>query len=269
MEYITLNNGISVPKIFFGTYRIHDNDDVTRVISDAYDAGYRAFDSAYFYKNEAELKEAFEALGIRDECIVTSKAWTDADTYDGVISQFNESEKNLGRADIYMLHWPMYDFKDRWRALEDLYLDGKISSIGVSNFKKHHLEELLGFARVKPVIDQIEAHAYLMDYETIDFCHENDIAVQAWRPLMRTGPMLQNEDIGKIAEKHGRTVAQICLRFLLQKGVCIVPKSTKPERMRENIDVFDFSLDEDDISFMEKLNTGYRTADDPDNFPKR
>ena len=269
MEYIKLNNGNTVPKIFFGTYRIHDNDKVTDVIRDAYDAGYRAFDSASYYRNERELRDAFETLGIRDEVTVTSKAWTDADTYDKVVEQFNESRRELGQVDIYMLHWPMYDFKDRWRALEDLYLDGQIKNIAVANFKKHHLEELLSFARVRPVIDQIEAHAYLMDYDTISFCHENDIAVQAWRPLMRTGPMLSNTEILKVAEKHGKTVAQVCLRFLLQKDVCIVPKSTKAYRMKENISLFDFKLDAEDMAFMESLNVGFRTADDPDNFPRR
>jgi diketogulonate reductase-like aldo/keto reductase len=269
MEYIKLNNGMTVPKIFFGTYRIHDNDDVTEVIRNAYDAGYRAFDSAYYYRNEDELRVAFDTLGIRDQVIVTSKAWTDADSYDGVVSQFRKSRKNLGKVDIYMLHWPMYDFRDRWKALEDLYLDGEIGTIAVANFKRHHLEELMGFARILPAINQIEAHCYLMDYDTISFCHENGIAVQAWRPLMRTGPMLSNNDISVVADRHGKTIAQVCLRFLLQKGVCIVPKSTRPERMKENISLFDFELDDRDMEFLNSLNIGFRTADDPDNFPKR
>ena len=267
MQYSTLHNGLQVPQVVFGTYRIHDNDSVERVIRDAYDCGYRMFDSASYYKNEAELKDAFEVLGVRDQVLITSKVWNDAKGYKGVLEEFEQSEQQLGRVDVYMLHWPCDEFLNRWKALESLYCAGRVKAIGVSNFKKHHLEKLLKEAMIKPMINQIEAHTYFMDRETIDFCREQGIVVQAWRPLMRTGNMLQNPDIAKVGEKYGKTTAQICLRYLLQEGLSIVPKSTQKARMQENIDLFDFELSEQDMDFMRSLECGMRTADDPDDYP--
>lgn len=267
MEFERLANGMEIPKIFFGTYRIHDADDVQTVIRDAYACGYRAFDSAAYYKNEEELRQAFSALGIREEVLVTSKVWNDAEGYDAVIREFTESEARLGSIDIFMLHWPAAEFRTRWQALEDLYLAGRVRAIGVSNFKRHHLEELLEHARIKPMIDQIEAHAYFMDYDTIDFCKAEGICVQAWRPLMRTGHMLENPEIAELGRAHGKTAAQVCLKYLLQSGLCIVPKSVKRARMQENIDLFDFTLTPAEMEFMCGLNAGMRTADDPDDYP--
>ncbi|MBQ3871708.1 MAG: aldo/keto reductase [Clostridia bacterium] len=261
---IKLLSGLEIPKVFFGTYRIHDRDDAVEVVKNAVAAGYRGFDSATFYADEDEVRRGLELSGKRDECLVTTKVWNDVKGYDGVMRDFEESEKRLGRVDIYMLHWPLREFSERWRALEDLFLDGRVKAIGVSNFKKHHINELMRTARILPMIDQIEAHCRFMDYETIRFCQENAIAVQAWRPLMRTGDMLQDEGIAKIAARHGRTPAQICLRFLLEKGVCVVPKTVREERMRENIDLFDFSLTTEDLIYLQSLNYGERTAGDPD-----
>lgn len=267
MEYTVLENGLSLPKVVFGTYRIHDQDDVQHVIADAYACGYRAFDSAAYYKNEAELREAFDALGIREQVLVTSKVWNDAHGHEAVLEEFEKSEALLGKVDIFMLHWPADEFLSRWKALEDIYAAGRVKAIGVSNFKKHHLETLLAHAKIKPMINQIEAHAYFMDYETIAYCQAHGICVQAWRPLMRTGDMLQNQEIAQIGQKYGKTTAQVCLRFLLQSGLSVLPKTVKPERMKENIELFDFALSAQDMEFMRGLNTGRRTADDPDDYP--
>lgn len=263
---IALKNGLNIPRVGFGTYRIKDNDSVEKVVRNAFDTGYRLFDSAAYYGNEAQLKEAFEALGIREQVLVTSKVWNDTKTYEEALKGFEDSEQNLGSVDIYMLHWPAAEFVERWKALEDVYKAGRVKAIGVSNFKKHHLETLKAHATVMPMINQIEAHAYFMDMETISYCKENDIVVQAWRPLMRTGDMLSNKDIAEIAKKYGKTTAQVCLRYLLQMDICIIPKSVKIERMRENIDLYDFALTEEDMDFMRSLNVGMRTSDDPDTF---
>jgi diketogulonate reductase-like aldo/keto reductase len=266
VKYITLQNGRELPMVGFGTYRIGDNNEVSEVIKDAYEAGYRLFDSASYYKNEAALQEAFLSLGIREEVMLTSKVWNDKESYDAVTVSFAESEAALGDIDIYMLHWPAREFVSRWKALEDLYESGRVKAIGVSNFKKHHLETLLENARIKPMINQIEAHVYFMDWDTINFCKDENIAVQAWRPLMRTGNMLSDTRIAQMAARYEKSVAQICLKFLLQSGIAIIPKSVNPLRMQENIDLFDFTLTEEDMAFLYDLNAGLRTSDDPDTF---
>ena len=183
-----------------------------------------------------------------------------------MLRAFEESEKKLGKIDIYLLHWPAREFLSRWKALEDLYVAGRVRAIGVSNFKKHHLEELEKHSKVRPMINQIEAHGYFMDEETVAYCREKGIALQAWRPLMRTGNMLENADIQKIGQKYGKSAAQVALRYLIQRGFTVIPKSVHLERMRENIDIFDFALTEEEMCFMRTLNTGKRTAGDPDTF---
>ncbi len=265
-DTITLHNGLVIPRVFFGTYRIKDNNPVDEVIQNAYAAGYRGYDSASYYNNEELIGRALKELGLFRHVLLTSKVWNDVNGYENVRKAFEESEKKLGRVDIYMLHWPAAEYMERWRALEDIYLEGRVKAIGVSNFKRHHLETLLAGCRVKPMIDQLEAHAYFMDWDTIGYCLEKGICVQAWRPLMRTGKMLENPEIAARAARYGKTAAQMCLRFLIQSGLCVVPKSVKPERMAENMDVFDFELSEADMAFMRSLNTGVRTADDPDGF---
>ncbi len=266
VEYFTLNNGLFVPAVFFGTYHIQDTRPILEVVRDAYACGYRALDSASYYKNEALLGDALQKLGISGEVLLTTKVWNDAQGYDATVRSFEESEKRLGKVDICMLHWPAAEFLSRWKALEDIYRAGRVRAIGVSNFKRHHLQTLLESADVPPAVDQIEAHAYFMDWETVSFCRKNNIAVQAWRPLMRTGPMLQNRQIARIGKKYGKTAAQVCLRFLVQSGLGVVPKSVHIERMRENLDIFDFALSREDMRLLSSLNTGIRTAGDPDTF---
>lgn len=267
MELTKLHNGLQIPRMFFGTYRAGDHDNVVDVMGAAYRVGYRAFDSASFYKNEAEVGEAIEALGIADDVLVTTKVWNDVEGYDAVLKDFERSRRNLrGKLDLYLLHWPAHEFLSRWKALEHLYEQGEVAAIGVSNFKAHHLEELAAHANIAPMLNQIEAHACFMDWPTIAYCHHNDIALQAWRPLMRTGGLLQNENVAAIGAKVGKTAAQVALRFLLQSGVDVLPKSVHEDRMRENLNVFDFALSPSDMEFMRGLHTGVRTAGDPDTF---
>ena len=266
MQYERLANGLCVPKVFFGTYRVTDDHSMESVLEEAYECGYRSFDSASFYKNEEAVGSAFYTMGVLDDVLLTTKVWNDVEGRDAVLRSFEQSEKKLKRVDIYLLHWPAREFISRWKALEELYEAGRVKAIGVSNFKKHHLEELAAHANIKPMVNQIEAHGYFMDEETIAYCLEQGIALQAWRPLMRTGHMLENQDIAKIGERYGQTAAQVALRYLLQRGFTVIPKSVHVERMQENIDIFDFELTEDEMRFMRSLNTGVRTAGDPDTF---
>ena len=266
MEFVKLANGLETPKVFFGTYRVTDTHSMEEVLQKAYACGYRSFDSASFYQNEQAIGDAFRSMDVMDDILLTTKVWNDVEGYDAVLRAFEESEKKLGKIDIYLLHWPAREFLSRWKALEDLYAAGRVRAIGVSNFKKHHLEELKKHSKVRPMINQIEAHGYFMDEETVAYCREKGIALQAWRPLMRTGNMLENADIQKIGQKYGKSAAQVALRYLIQRGFTVIPKSVHLERMRENIDIFDFALTEEEMCFMRTLNTGKRTAGDPDTF---
>jgi len=266
METIKLLNGMEIPKVFFGTYHVKDHDDFSQVLGYAYDAGYRALDSAAFYANETLIKDALQNMGVREEMIVTTKIWNDVEGYDGTLRAFEESERRLGRVDILLIHWPAREYISRWKAFETLYKEGRVRAIGVSNFRKHHLETLLEHASITPMLDQIEAHAYFIDIETINFCQKNGIVVQAWRPLMRQGNMLADRRILEIGSKYGKTPAQVALRYLLQKDIVVLPKSVRKERIQENIALFDFVLDDADMALMESLNTGERIGDDPDTF---
>jgi len=266
MEFYTLRNGMQVPKVIFGTWHAKDHNDIRDVMQDAYDAGYRALDSAAFYKNEDLIGAALDDMGVKDEMLITTKVWNDVEGYDATMRAFDESEKKLGKVDILLIHWPAREYISRWKAFEQIYKDGRVKAIGVSNFRRHHLETLLDVCEIVPMLDQIEAHAYFLDWETIDFCQERGIIVEAWRPLMRTGSMLADPEIAAIGAKYGKTAAQVALRFLVQHGILVLPKSVHKERMLENIDLFDFSLSEEEMKIMDGKNTGVRTGDDPDTF---
>ena len=266
MDTIKLLNGMEVPKIFFGTYHVKDHDDMGEVLQYAYDAGYRALDTASFYANEELIGAALDRMGVKEEMIVTTKVWNDVEGYDATIRSFEESEKKLGKVDILLIHWPAREFISRWKAFETLSEEGRVKAIGVSNFRKHHLETLMEHAKILPMLNQIETHAYFMDWETINFCQDLGIVMEAWRPLMRQGNMLADPQLAAIAKKYGKTPAQIALRFLIQNDIIVLPKSVHKERIFENIDLFDFALDAEDLSVLCAMNTGQRIGDDPDTF---
>ena len=266
MEYFELKNGMKVPKIFIGTWHSKDKDDIQVVLKDAYEAGYRALDSAAFYKNEELIGSALDALGLKDEFTITSKVWNDVEGYDATMRAFDESEKKLGKIDIYLIHWPAREFVSRWKALEQIYKDGRVKAIGVSNFRPNHLKKVMDNCEIVPMLDQIECHAYFMDWETINKCHELGIVVEAWKPLMRNGNMLNDEEIKAIGQKYGKTTAQVCLRYLIQNDILVLPKSVHRDRMEENINIFDFELSGEDMEIMRGKNTGVRLGDDPDTF---
>lgn len=276
MQTMKLNNGILIPAIGYGTWQTPDGDAVTNGIKAAVDYGYRHVDTAAAYENEEGVGKGILESGIaREELFVTSKVWNSERGYDTTLAAFEKSLKRLkfDYLDLYLIHWPASANRfenweqinlDTWRAMTELYKAGKIKVIGVSNFKPHHLKALME-TEVKPMVNQIEFHPGMLELqqETLDYCKENDIIVEGWSPL-GTGRMLNNPVLIEIAEKVNRSVAQVCIRWCIQHGVLPLPKSVTPTRIKQNLQVFDFELDEDDMGRIDALdNFGY-SGSDPD-----
>ena len=276
MQTMKLNNGILIPAIGYGTWQTPDGDAVTNGIKAAVDYGYRHVDTAAAYENEEGVgKGILESCIAREELFVTSKVWNSERGYDTTLAAFEKSLKRLklDYLDLYLIHWPASASRfenweqinlDTWRAMTELYKAGKIKAIGVSNFKPHHLKALME-TEVKPMVNQIEFHPGMLELqqETLDYCKENDIIVEGWSPL-GTGRMLNNPVLIEIAEKVNRSVAQVCIRWCIQHGVLPLPKSVTPTRIKQNLQVFDFELDEDDMGRIDALdNFGY-SGSDPD-----
>ena len=256
-DSFVLNNGVKNPCLGFGTYKAADGKSAD-VIFTALKAGYRYFDTASFYGTETYLAEAVEKSGIdRKELFITSKAWKTQMGYENVKKAFSESLASLRTdyLDLYLIHWPLpeedcTDWKkldlETWRALEDLYFEGKVRAIGVSNFLPHHLAPLLQNCRVKPAVDQIEFHPGYTQEQTVSYCQKNGILVQAWSPIGRRA-LLDHPMLVQMAERYGVSVAQLCIRYALQRGIVPLPKSSAMERMKQNHDVFGFSISEEDM----------------------
>ena len=256
MNTYLLNNGNEVPCIGFGTYKSTTGEQED-VLKKAVEAGYRYFDTASFYQNEEELGRVLKESGIpREEFYLTTKVWKTELGYEETKEACRGSMERLETdyLDGYLIHWPKQNpgdtaWKERvwdtWRAMEELAEEKKVRTIGVSNFLVHHLETLLEKARIRPAIDQIEFHPGYMQRETVEFCRKNGILVQAWSPIGRAR-VLKEPLLLRMAEKYGKSPAQICLRFALEWGVMPLPKSSSPGRMKENMDVFDFSLEDGD-----------------------
>lgn len=264
------NDGLPIPQIGLGIYGPDDNEAAGAVVS-ALASGYRSIDTAAFYLNEAGVGEGLRRSGIpREEVHVTTKVWGDDHGYDEALAAFDRSLSSLGLeyVDLYLIHWPL-PAKDRyvetWRALERILRDGRAKSIGVSNFQPHHLERLFADTEIRPVVNQIELHPGFQNEAVREFNAEQGILTQAWSPLGR-GRVFENADLRKIAQKHSRSVAQIVVRWHVELGNVVIPKSVTPERMKENLNVFDFALDEDDHRTIRNLETGARTGDNPDLF---
>ena len=276
MQTMKLSNGILIPAIGYGTWQTPDGDAVKIGIKSAVDYGYRHVDTAAAYENEEGVGKGILESGIaREELFVTSKVWNSERGYDTTLAAFEKSLKRLkfDYLDLYLIHWPASANRfenweqinlDTWRAMTELYKAGKIKAIGVSNFKPHHLKALME-TEVKPMVNQIEFHPGMLELqqETLDYCKENDIVVEGWSPL-GTGRMLNNPVLIEIAEKVNRSVAQVCIRWCIQHGVIPLPKSVTPTRIKQNLQVFDFELDEDDMGRIDALdNFGY-SGSDPD-----
>jgi 2,5-diketo-D-gluconate reductase A len=272
---ISLNNGQAIPQFGFGVFLVEPKDTVAAV-STALQAGYRHIDTAEMYGNEAEVGEAIARSGLdRGEVFITSKLGNDAHEPDNARQAFDETLKALGTeyVDLFLIHWPLParyggDFVQTWRVLEEAYRQGRARSIGVSNFQPRHLRRLHGEAQVIPAVNQIEVHPYLTQDDVRAFCAEHQIAVEAWSPLGR-GSVLGEPVIQSIAARAGKTPAQVVLRGHIQRGDIVFPKSVNPDRIRENIDIFDFELPATDIEDITLLNKNERTGPDPDKFDGR
>ncbi len=265
----TLANGIKMPWLGLGVYKVEDGQEVVDSVKYAIKAGYKSIDTAKIYENEEGVGQAIKESGVsREELFVTSKVWNADQGYDTTLQAFETSLNKLGLEylDLYLIHWPVEGkYKDTWKALEKLYKDGKIRAIGVSNFQVHHLEDLIADAEVKPMVNQIEFHPLLTQTEVREYCKQQGIQVEAWSPLAQ-GELLDNEVLTQIAEKHGKSTAQVILRWDLQNEVVTIPKSTKEHRIIQNADVFDFELNAEEVEKINALNQNHRVGPDPDNF---
>jgi 2,5-diketo-D-gluconate reductase A len=269
---ITLNNGQQIPQLGFGVFLVKPRDTVAAV-STALQVGYRHIDTAEMYGNEREVGEAIRRSGLdRGEVYVTSKLSNDAHRPDDARRAFDESLKVLGfdYLDLFLIHWPLParyggDYVSTWRTLEEFYRDGRARSIGVSNFQPHHLRRLHGESEIIPAVDQIEVNPYLTQDEVRGFCAEHQIAVEAWSPLAR-GHVLGDPTIDAIARRAAKTPAQVVLRWHIQRGDIVFPKSVTPDRIRENFDIFDFGLSGAEVEAISALNRNERTGPDPDTF---
>ncbi|MFS2169092.1 aldo/keto reductase [Priestia megaterium] len=265
----TLANGVKMPWLGLGVYKVEDGQEVVDSVKYAIKAGYKSIDTAKIYENEEGVGQAIKESGVsREELFVTSKVWNADQGYDTTIQAFETSLNKLGLEylDLYLIHWPVEGkYKDTWKALEKLYKDGKIRAIGVSNFQVHHLEDLIADAEVKPMVNQIEFHPLLTQTEVREYCKKQEIQVEAWSPLAQ-GELLDNEVLTQIAEKYGKSTAQVILRWDLQNEVVTIPKSTKEHRIIQNADVFDFELNAEEVEKINALNQNHRVGPDPDNF---
>ncbi|WP_409493264.1 aldo/keto reductase [Amycolatopsis sp. cmx-11-12] len=266
---IRLNNGTSLPQLGFGVYKIGD-DEVAGVVRTAIEAGYRAIDTATLYANERGVGEAVRSSGLpREELFVTTKLWNTEHGYDSALRAFDTSMGELGLeyVDLYLIHWPLPSqdkYVETWRALEKIASDGRAKAIGVSNFQIPHLERLIEETGTVPAVNQIECHPWLQQPLLRNFHEKHEIVTEAWGPLARGGELLSDEKITTIARKHGKTPAQVVLRWHIEMNHLVIPKSVTPERIEENMDVFDFALDAHDGAAIATLEQGKRLGPDPD-----
>lgn len=269
IPYIELANGVMIPQVGLGVFRM-DDEQVLSSVKAALAAGYRHIDTASFYDNEEAVGKAIKESGIdRKYLFVTTKVWNNVRGYDETIAQFNNSLQKLGLdyLDLYLIHWPAPGFEENWRAMEDLYKAGKIRAIGVSNFKAHHIEQLMKTATIAPMVDQVETHPYFQQTDLHEYLQEKHIAHEAWSPLGGgLNKVIDNPVIKEIAENHQKTPAQVVLRWHIQRGEIIIPKSIHENRIKENIDLFDFHFDltPEEMTKIAALDDDKRVGPDPD-----
>lgn len=270
---VKLSGGVSIPQVGYGVFQIPPAE-TARAVAAALDSGYRSIDTAAAYGNEAGVGDAVRASGIpREDLFVTTKVWNSDHGYDSTLAAFDRSlrELRMDHVDLYLIHWPLPGrdrYLETWRALEHLLAEGRVRAIGVSNFHVPHLQRLIDSANVVPAVNQIELHPYLPQTHLRTFHAENGIATEAWSPLAQ-GALLADKAITGLSSKYGKSPAQIVLRWHVQLGTVVIPKSVTPARMRENIDVFDFELAEDDLLVLAELDNGTRVGPDPDVFDRQ
>ena len=271
MYKIKLNNNYEMPIIGLGTWRSKPEDAYKAVLV-ALEKGYRHIDTAAVYGNEEMIGKAiFDSKVKREDLFITTKVWNTDQGYENTLKAFSESIKKLGvdYVDLYLIHW----FKgyenslSTYKALEDLYRQGKVKAIGVCNYNVHHLQHLLDNVEIKPMVNQVETHVTLQNHFLHDFCKANNIQLEAYAPLMsrKIDELLTNETLNEIANKYNKTVPQIAIRWLIERGIVVIPKSVTPERIESNFDVFDFTLSKEDMDKIRKINTGRKLFPEMDN----
>lgn len=267
---VTLNNGVVMPVFGLGVYLMRPGRETYEAVRAALETGYRLVDTAALYRNEEDVGRAVRDSGIRrEEIFVTTKLWNDDHGYEQAMRAFDASLKrlDLGYIDLYLIHFPVANQReDSWRALENILGSGRARAIGVSNYTVGHLRELLGQSGCVPAVNQVEFSPFLFQEALLQFCRKNRIQVEAYAPLT-AGNRLQDARISAIAGRHGRTNAQVLLRWGLQHGLVVIPKSTRPDRIAENARIFDFELDPEEMSSLDALHDGYRSSWDPTRVP--
>ena len=266
---VTLSNGIEMPKLGLGVWRMSAGQEVLDAVKWALNAGYRSIDTAKIYENESSVGEAIAGSGqARESFFVTTKVWNADQGYDSTLRAFERSlhELNMKYVDLYLVHWPVKGkYKESWRALETLYDEGRVKAIGVSNFLVHHLEDVLDVAEHVPMVNQVEFHPRLQQPELQAFCKSHGIQLEAWSPIMK-GRVIDIPELVSIGKEHGKNAVQVTLRWMYQKGIVAIPKSSKKDRIENNVDIFDFELTAEQVNRIDGLDQGVRVGPDPDNF---
>ncbi|MEK3732309.1 MULTISPECIES: aldo/keto reductase [Paenibacillus] len=264
----TLNDGVAMPWLGLGVWKTKEGEEVIHAVKSAIAAGYRSIDTAAIYGNEEGVGQAIRESGVsRDELFITTKVWNEDQGYDKTLKAFETSRKKLGLdvIDLYLIHWPGKDkYKETWKALIHLQQEGYVRSIGVSNFHVHHLQDIIEDSGVVPVVNQVELHPLLSQKELLQYAKENNIVLEAWSPLMQGN--LDQPVLAEIAQKYNKTIAQVILRWDIQNGIIVIPKSIKEHRIRENADIFDFELSAEDMARIDSLNENKRFGPNPSEF---
>ncbi|MEC0184164.1 aldo/keto reductase [Paenibacillus peoriae] len=260
MQKVVLNNGVEMPILGFGVYQIPDAKECEQSVYDAIEAGYRLIDTAAAYQNEEAVGNAIRRSGVpRDEIFITTKLWIQDAGYESTKKAFEKSMERLqlDYLDLYLIHQPFGDVYGSWRAMEELYREGKIRTIGVSNFQMDRLVDLICHNEVIPAVNQIETHPFCQQIESAGFMKENNVQIESWGPFAEgKNNIFQNKVLVSIAGKYNKSVAQVILRWLTQRGVVVIPKSVHKERIIENINIFDFELSQNDMEMITSLDTG-------------
>lgn len=271
-----LNNGVKIPCVGFGTWQTPNGDIAVNSVLEALNLGYRHIDTAACYKNEKSVGKAIKLSGIdRQDIFITSKLWNTDQGYQSTLDAFEKTmnDLELDYLDLYLIHWPVVkghkedwqnSILETWKAFEKLYKEGKIRAIGVSNFKPHHLKVLIDNCEISPMVNQIELHPSHNQDETVKFCRDNNILVEAWGPLS-TGRIFKVKEMQEIADKYNKTIAQVTLRWHLQNNILPLPKSVTPSRIKENMNIFDFQLSPEDMTKIQNLKGCEGSGIDPDN----
>lgn len=264
-----LRNGVIMPYLGLGTYQAENNQEVIDSVKYALEIGYRHIDTASVYENEEGVGKGIKESSVaREDVFLVTKVWNSDQGFDSTLKSFEDSINRLqvDYLDLILVHWPVQEkYKETWKALEYLYENKKVRAIGVSNFLKHHLEDLMMDCKIIPMVNQMEFHPYLVQQELLDFCNKNTIQYEAWSPFMQ-GKLFNLDICKELTEKYNKSAAQIILRWNLQKGVVTIPKSVHKNRIASNADIFDFELAEDDVAYLDSLDRDERSGPHPDHF---